>query len=470
MTPEKLYRLSDRGSGALIFFMIIFTPWAFGTTERWSINLMNCVGFTCGILLSLKLFLRSGGRVAFPLHGGTARSSRFLIGCLSALTFLLLLWCLVSAWNAAASYSARELQFIYRNYFRWLPHSFDARLTWAAFWKYAALACSFWSIRDWLLTRSEDDPVESISGRRMVPARLQWLLWALAINGTLVGIEGLVQRLDGGGKLLWLVQPPVNKGGESQFGPYAYRSNAAQYLNLVWPIALGLWAVLHRRHVFGKPSSHHLLLSCVMIMAACPLVSDSRAGAIVTGGCMAISGLLLVLALSRHTWMVRAAPALFGIATVALGLNLGWTTLSLRMRTLENDLGLREQMYNTARKITADYPWFGTGPGTFDPVFQLYRSSPDEYWPGQLHNDWLETLVTFGRIGFAIAFGLLLLAASRWFLPGGITVHWALPAFFCLSLGGCLLHARFDFPLQNFSVLFVFLLNCSILSCISRQP
>ena len=33
-------------------------------------------------------------------------------------------------------------------------------------------------------------------------------------------------------------------------------------------------------------------------------------------------------------------------------------------------------------------------PGTFEPVFQLYRGSQDEYWPAQLHNDWLETRIT----------------------------------------------------------------------------
>ena len=158
------------------------------------------------------------------------------------------------------------------------------------------------------------------------------------------------------------------------------------------------------------------------------------------------------------------------IATLALGLNLGWDKLSTRMKTLENDLGSREETYNTARKIAADYPWFGTGPGTFDPVFQLYRSSPDEYWPGQLHNDWLETLITFGRIGFAMIFCALLLVVGRWFIPGGgASTHWALPAFIWLSLGGCLLHGRFDFPFQVYSVLFVFLVNCAVLSTICRR-
>jgi hypothetical protein len=51
----------------------------------------------------------------------------------------------------------------------------------------------------------------------------------LAINGALLGVEGIVQRLEGSGKLLFLIQPQVNRS-ETQFGPYAYRANAAATL------------------------------------------------------------------------------------------------------------------------------------------------------------------------------------------------------------------------------------------------
>jgi O-antigen ligase len=469
MAAEKLFRLSDRLTGVLICLMVIFTPWAFGTTEPWSIRIMNAAGFLLGALLLVKGVIRLVSDYRPERWGEASSAVRALTAALAALTVLTLLWCVVSAWNASANYSAVALQFEYREYIRWLPHSFDAQRSWRLFWNYAALACAFWAIRDWLLIRTGADHDESRK-RRNPPSRLQVLVWTMTINAALVGIEGVFQRLDGGGKLLWLVQPTVNREAESQFGPYAYRSNAAQFLNLIWPVALGLWAILHRRHAPGKRATHHMLLSCVMVIAACPLVSDSRAGAIVGAGCLTLSGLLLVLALSNQSWIVRAAPGLFGIATLALGLNLGWDKLSTRMKTLENDLGSREETYNTARKIAADYPWFGTGPGTFDPVFQLYRSSPDEYWPGQLHNDWLETLITFGRIGFAMIFCALLLVMGRWFIPGGgASTHWALPAFIWLSLGGCLLHGRFDFPFQVYSVLFVFLVNCAMLSTICRR-
>jgi hypothetical protein len=469
MKAEPSHHLCDWLTGALIYFMVVFAPWAFGTTEEWSMRVMNTAGFALGISLLVKILLRKMSEYKRPRWASGSRSARLLVVGLAVLTGALLIWCGVSAWNASAVYSAVELQFEYREYIPWLPHSFDARHSWPLFWNYSALACFFWAARDWILTGTARDEEEGSRRSRTIPVRLQRLIWVLTVNGALVGIEGIIQRLEGSGKLLFLVQPEVNKGAESQFGPYAYRSNAAQFFNLVWPVGLGFWYLLHRRRNPARPPLHHLLLSCVMIMAACPLVSDSRGGAIVTAGSLAIGGLVLFLAMQNEHWAMRSAPLVFGLATLALGLNLGWDTLTKRMQTIENDLGLREEMFTTARKIAADYPWYGTGPGTFDPVFQLYRSSPDEYWPGQLHNDWLETRITFGGIGLAMCLGALVLALVRWFFSGGIPVNWGFPAFLWLSIGGCLFHARFDFPLQIYSVLFVFLLNCMLLTVLSRR-
>ena len=67
-----------------------------------------------------------------------------------------------------------------------------------------------------------------------------------------------------------------------------------------------------------------------------------------------------------------------------------------------------------------DYPLFGVGPGAFEPVFQLYRASPDEYWPAQLHNDWLELRITFGGLGFGLLVLALLLVLARWWVSGGL--------------------------------------------------
>jgi len=129
----------------------------------------------------------------------------------------------------------------------------------------------------------------------------------------------------------------------------------------------------------------------------------------------------------------------------------------------------REQMYDSARPMAADYPVFGTGPGTFETVFQLYRISTDTYWPAQLHNDWLETRITFGWIGSALIGLAFLAVALRWFARGGIHGGRRFVVLIWLALAGCLVHARFDFPFQIHSIVFLFLILCAVLFNLSRR-
>jgi O-antigen ligase len=119
--------------------------------------------------------------------------------------------------------------------------------------------------------------------------------------------------------------------------------------------------------------------------------------------------------------------------------------------------------------MVRDFPVFGTGPGTFDPLFQMYRISPEEYWPVQLHNDWLETRVTFGWLGSGLIAAAFLIAVGRWFLPGGIHGGRRFTMLLWLALLGCMVHARFDFPFQIYSIVFLFVMLCAILFSVSRR-
>ena len=407
---------------------------------------------------------------------------------LAGLTVAILGYCLISALNARANYNPNTLTFTYRDpYIPWLPHSFDGSRTWFAFWTYLGFACSFWAVRDWLLGKSA---VEELPQRRangpggsalgeFFPARMRRLLWLLAINGGLLGLEGILQRLEGSGKLLFLVRPEIHKTAATQFGPYAYYANASQYFNLLWPGCLGFWWLLHRSRGF-RSNRHHLVLACCLVMAACPIISTSRGGTLITVGMMVLAALFLVATHflftahrqpdSRTRITTSGVLVLFFAGALALGFSLGWKALKPRMATLGQGFHGREQDYDRARPIAADYPVFGTGPGTFASVSQLYRISTDADWYVQLHNDWLETRITFGWVGsalIALAFATVLL---RWFARGGIYGGRRFIILMWLALGGCLVHARFDFPFQIHSIVFLFLVLCAILFTLSRRP
>jgi len=491
----QLHRICDDLSGALIFPMVVFSPWAFGTTQPWSIWTMNLAGFVLGILLFLKLFIRElkGFRPPrwenFSTRSGWTSCrrhplARLLTRTLAGLTVAILLYCLTSACNAAATYHPDTRLFEYHHYLHWLPSSLDSHRTWSVFWMYLGLAGSFWGIRDWLvgLTVNEERALhrgdENESPSPMLPERLRRLLWLLCLNGAVLAMEAIIQRASGSNKLLFLVETHTNREALDQFGPYAYRSNAAQYFNLLWPLCLGFWWTLHHTGTL-RGKAHQLLLLCAAILAACPIISTSRGGALVAVGILILAAVFLTVTnLFLRTWRLpdrrarRGTTAILGLffaLVVALGWYFGWDALELRMEQISEGFQNREVMYDAARPMAADYPLFGTGPGTFASVFQLYRISNATYWPEQLHNDWLETRITFGWLGLALVLAALACAVLRWFAPGGIRGGRRFVILAWLALAGCLVHARFDFPFQIHSIVFLFLLICAVLFSLGRR-
>jgi len=489
--------------------MIVFAPWAFGATERWSIWTMNVGGYVLGLLLAAKWLIRWRA-VYRPVRWGEAGSEErqsaageaqtggirnnnlcdLATIALAVLTVTVLAYCFTSAVNARSTFIYREMAFEPHQYVAWLPHSYDSWATWQAFWMYLALALSFWAARDWLLGKSGPERRESRSSARGseenlplralhagLPMRLRRLLWVLCLNGTVLALESILQRLSGTNKLLWLVQPEINQSAEAQFGPYAYRSNSAQYFNLLWPVCLGFWWKLRRASRFAARARgrlgggpHVVLLPCAVLLAAAPIISSSRGGALVAFGGILAAAVLLSFANRRSDWMLRLGIILLLAFTLGLAAYLGWDKLEKRLTTIFSDeLSGRVEIYKNARQMARDFPLFGAGPGTFTWVYHLYRAHAQAEWAAYAHNDWLETRITFGWAGFAPILAMLVIVFLRCFGTGGIPAHWLFVSMIWLALAGCLLHARFDFPFQICSTLALFLLLCAMLFCLSKK-
>ena len=460
-----MHAIADRLTEWVVWFMVIFSPWAFGTTEDWAVGVMNAAGYALGVLFAIKSLARRADRSCLESQGEPARSSRLGIRFLGGATILILAYCLVSALNARCVYLG-DYQYKYFPCLKWLPHSYDARLTWQAFWNYLALAIDFWAIRDWLKGLDRSEVALPRSGW-FIPRRLRTLLWVLSINGVVLAAQGLLQRVIGGGKLLWLVEPHINKLAESQFGPYAYRSNAAQYFLLLWPVAFGFWHLLRR----GSPAARKLrmdnhLLPCILLMAIIPLISMSRAGAII--GIWAIFAVIIVARGDRRTGstVMLAASLLLGVA-VLLGAYLGGEALAKRFQAGPIDLSRLEIWRNTWQAFKQS-PLFGTGPGTFSTVYGFYWSGADQ-GIAQAHNDWLELLMTFGILGSALVLGALALVLAQPFGSERLYLGRTFPRFIYVSLGNCLLYAAVDFPLTIYSTLFLFVLCCAIMTSLSAR-
>ena len=208
-----------------------------------------------------------------------------------------------------------------------------------------------------------------------------------------------------------------------------------------------------------------------MLLAAAPIISTSRGGALVAFGGILAAAVLLWFANRRSHWMMRLGIILLLSATLGLGAYLGWEKLGERLTTIfSDDLSGRVEIYENARQMARDFPLFGAGPGTFAWVYHLYRAHAQAEWAVYAHNDWLETRITFGWAGFTPILAMLVIVFLRWFGTGGIHAHWLFVSMIWLGLAGCLLHARFDFPFQICSTLALFLLLCAVLFCLSKKP
>jgi O-antigen ligase len=448
-----IQRCAGQISLGLLCSMFLFSPWAFGTTQPWSVLIMSWAAAALGALCGVRLLIRRAS--------GSSRPRSISVPIMASLTALLLAYIFVSAWNAGAVYLSGEWRLHELPHIHWLPHSYDAPATWIAFWQFCSLAAVFWSVYDLL--------ADHRSGR--LSSRLSIILWVLSLNATALALEAIIQRTSGTSNLLWIMPTEQNKEALSQFGPYAYRSNAAQYLNLIWPVTLGFWWWLHqdRSRSITRRGVHHILLPCIVTMAAASLYSLSRGGVAVAG--LLVVGLCVLFVSRREAPIqLRIGVVALGVLILAVGAFISWGTMGKRLAsTMEDPLLGRRETYALAEGMARDYPWFGTGAGTFASLFQMYRQSPDQYWPSQLHNDWSEYRITFGRIGFAMILAALALAMTRWLWRGGATRDPFFLTTVFLALSGCLLHARFDFPFQIYSIEFHAIVLCAILFSSSRH-
>ncbi|MGV3771613.1 MAG: O-antigen ligase family protein [Verrucomicrobiales bacterium] len=478
---NRFYAFCDHVSGLLLLSMVALAPWLFGTVEDWSRIILDGLGITAGGLLALKRAIRwKSGFTPERWHRHApieqTKSSRWLTRLMAALTFLLLGYSFTSAWNARAIFNPVGPEFIPIPYIQWLPSSFDQDRSWDLFWMYSGLACFFWSLRDWILGVERDEAeARKADYVPLFPSRLRLLLWVFGLNATLLTLIGIFQRLTNSTQLLWLRNSWLGSP-ESSFASFSYNGNAAQYLNIVWPATMALWWGLREDNRLKKiggmkvgSGPQALLLPCVIATAAAPIISLNPGGAIIATLGLLVAAFILYSHF-RSTWRVRLLVCTVALAAVGFGILMAGESLLPSLRVLFSNKWVNPQeVHFNAEQMAADYPLGGIGPGAVRSLYFLYRSDPSQPWLAHLHDDWLETRLSFGWVGSMMIVSLLALTLARWFTTVGIVMPWEIVGLFWISLGGCLIHAKFDFPLQVYSVLQAFLLVCAVLSVAARR-
>ena len=468
--------------------LTLFLAWAFGVNGLgWALWTVRGLGWTLGLLLIAKGLTAYFTGYRRPWHG-RPEGSRWPVRALALITGLILLWVLVSWLNPRADATftrkATDYSFVVLNYISeyrdYLPHSYDLTATRSAFWTYTALAAAFWAARHWFQGYSQRERhAEEPFPPGHLPDRMRWWLWLIILNTLVLSLVGVLQKLDGTKNLLWIMPWGKDTTLEMPFGPFLYRANAAQYFNLIWPVALGFWWVLRHRALEERPNlplgsdASVTLLPITGILAASPAVALTRGGTI-------LSVILLLTSVGIFvTGRARLRPAtrigLIITLTGALLLALVVAGRDLRARFERNDYSTmngRAQMVAVGHRMAAEFRWLGSGPETIPAIYHLYRETPNDTDPseGYLHNDWLETWVTFGWLGGSLVFAGLLLIPMIWWRGTGTPGAGVFVPQILAGLGGMLLHASFDFPFQVVALLGTWLLLAALLTCLGCPP
>ena len=423
----------------LFLATLIYAPWAYGCTTSATIAGLNW----------LLAFVLVGWLAGCAVVRRAPLVPRVLLAIVVAL--LLLGWWMVL--NAHSVYDSDYFVFVQlRPFLPALPGSIDRLLSAA------------WMVRATTILGTACF-VADLSMRR------EWLmrLWITvgAAGGSVAGL-GLLQKATHAQKMFW--NPVLLSSGReisTFFGSFYYHANAGAFLNLVLPPTIGL--ALRAFTKRASPTSRSVWLTAALMTSISVLANTSRAAQLLGG---ILLGIILLGPVRRALGRMRtternlamAGAVVLILAAIGVGqasrLDQPWARWQQLPTQLPRDA--RWLVAQAAWRGSGDAGWLGLGPGTFRVAFPYLTAYLGDRVKGVwrfLHEDYLQTLLEWGRLGAllwsAFLFGGIFIAIrnSRFAAEAGWSPRrrTVLPLIY-LPLIATALHATIDFPLQIASI------------------
>lgn len=269
---------------------------------------------------------------------------------------------------------------------------------------------------------------------------------AVATAGVGLTAVGLVQAAsDAPGTIYGLWRPAHDW---AVYGPYVNRNHFAGYVEMAFPLAVGLAA---EAALGGAPRRRRRWLVALADASGQRAVRWAVAAVVTFVGllaCRSRGGLLalaaaavaLGLGLSRRRVLV-----LLGGSLLVLGLSLVDHTPLVRAFESRGLVASRLDAWRDMLPHVTRFPLFGSGLNAFGPAYRPFQTiSRYDYW-GQAHNEYLQVLFDTGLLGVVLAAALAwrllraaLAVASRQPLAAGIVA----------ALAASAAHALVDFNWQ----------------------
>jgi O-antigen ligase len=299
--------------------------------------------------------------------------------------------------------------------------------------------------------------------------------WGFLVTAyaSLLAFFAVIQFFAGGGLIYWSIKPQY---GGWIFGPYVNHNHYAGLMEILIPIAAA--------YVLSRPKGHpaKLPLGIALVVPIVSLLfSGSRGG---LASLLVEIQILFVIALWVAPLSRRRSIAVtmtFGVLSVAvLFFALAPTEVSKRLQGMaslstssEVSLGERLRAAKDSLHILGDYPWLGTGLGTFDVVYPQYRSFPSDLRWDHAHNDYAEALAETGLLGGCLILSALFLGFRSGFrgLRDRLSheTGW-IQTGAAIGCCGLLVHALADFNFHIPANALWFAISLGIATSPCRQP
>ncbi len=290
--------------------------------------------------------------------------------------------------------------------------------------------------------------------------RARQVFWALTIAGLAYAVYGLAVEFTDGDMALWSYRGAYpGRVGSTFINANSYATYAGLGLVCATGLLVALLFDAARSHLSSKERLRaviealagwrSLLPVAWVVMATALLLSGSRGGLASTA--LGLAGLLAAFGATPAARFRQVAPlaSAVAIAGVALFVYSGDKTAE-RMVEFEFENFQRPMVYELTLEAIGDAPWLGTGYGTFEDAFRIYRDKRISGVNKKAHNTYLENALELGLPAAGLLFLTIAALFGRCLM--GVRVRRRNAIYPCIGVAATVLiaaHSTVDFSLQN---------------------
>jgi O-antigen ligase len=300
-------------------------------------------------------------------------------------------------------------------------------------------------------------------GMLRLGVRESWIGWTIVSATALSVLVGTLQ-VAGGHDSIWYLYEITNYGVTVGF--FANANHMATLLVSTLPFLGALYMFARRRgRTAQKLAGLSLILGGLLVMLLVGLViNGSLAG---VGLAVPVAGATLLLMLRRRKMPVWALAAVLLLTAASVSAVFsGRFDNNLFSDEAPGDVVSRHTTFAASFEAVKDYFPFGTGIGTFRPVYRMYED-PDRVtttYINHVHSDWIEIVLETGLLGLALLLIFLVWWTKRTLLVWRAAEPDYLARAATVASATIMAHSLVDYPLRTAAIGAIFAACCAIMA------